>query len=293
MAKLKGICIYNSFTFLPGARHFYDRMREEFCALNVELELKSNADLLAISTKNGLYDHKLDCDFILYLDKDKFSASYLEETGYRLFNSAQAIRNCDDKMLTYTLLAKNGIAIPKTVSGPLNYSGEASDIVIKNIEKELDYPIVAKENFGSLGARVYLLKSHAELASFEEKHCWVARLYQEFISSSSGIDYRIIVIDGKFVAGMKRTNESDFRSNIAKGGHGEKVEIPSAYIELAEKAAKIMGCDYCGVDVLIGPKQEPIICEVNSNAFLTGIEKTTGINIAKIYAEHIVKSLKN
>jgi gamma-F420-2:alpha-L-glutamate ligase len=60
---------------------------------------------------------------------------------------------------------------------------------------------------------------------------------------------------------------------------------------MAEKAASILGLDYCGVDVLIGPKGEPILCEVNSNAFIEGIEKVTGVNVASAYAHHIEKSI--
>ena len=117
-------------------------------------------------------------------------------------------------------------------------------------------------------------------------------MYQEFISSSFGFDYRLILIGGKFVAGMRRHNENgDFRSNIAQGGKGEKMEIPLPYIRLAEKAAQILKLDYCGVDLLKGKDGEPILCEVNSNAFLKGIEEVTGINIAYLYARYIVDSL--
>jgi glutathione synthase/RimK-type ligase-like ATP-grasp enzyme len=107
------------------------------------------------------------------------------------------------------------------------------------------------------------------------------------------MDYRIIIVGGKAIAGMKRVNhQGDFRSNVALGGTGEKVEIPAKFISIAEKAASILALDYCGVDVLIGPNDdEPILCEVNSNAFIEGIERVTGVNVAKAYALHIQKEL--
>jgi len=182
--------------------------------------------------------------------------------------------------------------MPKTISGPLNYSLNSSPDFVKEVERLLPYPLVAKENYGSLGAKVYLLKSHNELIDFENVHRFAPRLYQEFIASSQGMDYRIIVVGGKFVAGMKRVNhQGDFRSNVALGGTGEKVKIPAEFITMAEKAASILGLDYCGADVLIGPKGEPILCEVNSNAFIEGIEKVTGVNVASAYARHIQKSI--
>ena len=90
---------------------------------------------------------------------------------------------------------------------------------------------------------------------------------------------------------MKRVNEDDFRSNVARGGKGEKVEIPKTFIDMAEKAAKLLELDYCGVDLLIGEQGEPVLCEVNSNAFIKGIEEVTGYNVAKDYSAHIAKTL--
>ena len=151
--------------------------------------------------------------------------------------------------------------------------------------------MVGKRSFGSLGKEVALISNRSDLERFEAENTKKAHLYQEFIASSSGIDFRLIVVGGKFVAGMKRHNESDFRSNLAQGGKAEAVEIPDGYKYLAEKAAKIMGLDYAGIDILVGKDKEPILCEVNSNAFLDGIEKTTGVNVAAAYASFIKKTL--
>jgi gamma-F420-2:alpha-L-glutamate ligase len=289
----KGICILNAYSILPGAKHFYDRMKEEFSALSISLEKATNAEIFTyLNSEGDLTGKKLDADFILYLDKDLYASYGLEKRGYRLFNQARPVELCDDKMRTHMALADHGIKMPKTISGPLNYSLNSSPEFVENVEKELSYPIVAKENFGSLGARVYLLDNHQSLVEFEDLHRFAPRLYQEFIASSKGMDYRIIVVGGKFVTGMKRINlHGDFRSNVALGGIGQAVKIPAEFIQTAEKAASILGLDYCGVDVLIGPKGEPILCEVNSNAFIEGIEKVTGTNVAKAYAEYIQKTI--
>ena len=68
-------------------------------------------------------------------------------------------------------------------------------------------------------------------------------------------------------------------------------KIKKTCIRLAGKAAQILKLDYCGVDLLKGKDGEPILCEVNSNAFLKGIEEVTGINIAYLYAKHIDDTL--
>lgn len=290
----KALCLLNGYIQQGGPLHFYQRMKEEFLKLDIDLEMKTNQEILSFIDSNGSIQAKelTPYAFCLYLDKDGYISKMLELNGFRLFNSSKSIYLCDDKMLTHIALANHGIRMPKTISAPLNYTSSFEETFLLETEKELTYPIVAKRNFGSLGKGVFLLQNHEELVSFEKKYQAEPHLYQEFVSSSFGFDYRLILIGGRFVAGMKRHNENgDFRSNIAQGGKGEKVEIPNSYIDLAEKAAQILKLDYCGVDLLRGKNGEPILCEVNSNAFLKGIEEVTGMNIAYLYATHIAKSL--
>ena len=109
--------------------------------------------------------------------------------------------------------------------------------------------------------------------------------------SCEGVDVRVIVIGGKTVASMERRNKDDFRSNVAQGGCGVKIDLPENFQIVAESCAEILGLDYCGVDLLYGNDGEPYVCEVNSNAFFGGIEEATGVNVAKLYAEHIIKTI--
>ena len=286
-----GLAILNAYEILPGAAHMCERMKEEFAELGIELDVRTNAEVFAYIGGDGkIKAEDLPYDFILYLDKDLYVSYLLEMAGYSLFNTANSIELCDDKMLTHMALANHGIKMPKTVSGPLCYSHNESEVFLQRLLAEFSFPFIAKDSFGSLGENVFLLKDEKELRDFESKNRREPRIYQEFISSSFGFDFRIIVIAGKYVAAMKRQNKTgDFRSNIALGGVGEKVVLPESYIKIAEKAARILGLDYVGVDLLQGRRGEPILCEMNSNAFIAGIERTTGLNVAKVYAEHIAK----
>ena len=92
---------------------------------------------------------------------------------------------------------------------------------------------------------------------------------------------------------MCRQNTKDFRSNIEIGGIGKKAELKQNYIDICEKVAQILNLDYCGIDLLIDKNNTPLVCEVNSNAFFGMFEKITDINVAKIYAEYILASVKN
>jgi gamma-F420-2:alpha-L-glutamate ligase len=290
---INGIAITNAYVVLPGIAYVLKRMQEEFSKLGVSLKVVSNASIYAsISSDGSLKGSLPKADFVLYLDKDPYLSSLLTKLGYRLFDKAEAIRLCDDKMLTYLALTNKGISMPKTISAPLNYSSSYEGDFIANLEKELTYPFISKTNFGSQGQGVTMVHSREELIAREKEIGHSPRLYQENIASSFGHDFRLIIIGGQFIAGMERKGpKGEFRSNIALGGSGAKVNIPANYIEMATKASQILDLDYCGVDLLEGQNKEPVLCEVNSNAFMEGIEKVSGVNIAKAYCTHILKSL--
>lgn len=262
--------------------------------MNISLDIENNASVLSLIDDSKIASNKMlsSYDFVLYLDKDPYSALELEKLNLRLFNRAEPIRLCDDKMLTYIELANHGIKLPKIIFSPLNYSKHISLDFIENLEKNLDFPMIVKKCYGSQGIGVDLINSDEELIKYEEKNFSLPHLFQEYIQSSKGRDIRIIVIGGKAIAVMERVApEGDFRSNIANGGIGKKVDVSQSFIDTAIQCSKILGLDYCGVDLLIGKDGEPIVCEVNSNAFIEGIEKATSVNVAKAYAEYIYNDI--
>ena len=90
----------------------------------------------------------------------------------------------------------------------------------------------------------------------------------------------------------RRAKEGEFRSNIELGGKGFPVRLTDGFREAAERAAKTLGLDYCGVD-LLDSDGRPVLCEVNSNAFFEGIEQVTGVNVAAAYARHIAEASRS
>ena len=287
------LIVINGYIVFPSIQHFVDRIRGEFNTLGIRTNVKTTDEIFAfVDGKGSLFAKPLPYDCCIYLDKDKYIASMLTKLGLRLFNSAESIELCDDKMLTYLHLSDHDIPMPKTISAPLCYAEHDGSSFIENLMKELSFPMVAKSNFGSMGKEVFLLQNEGDLRRKEQELLNKPRLYQEFISSSAGHDYRLILIGGKFFAGYRRqADNGDFRSNLAQGGHGEECVINERQIALAEKAANLLGLDYCGIDLLDGPSGESILCEVNSNAFIQGAEKITGKNIAGAYAKYIAKKL--
>ena len=288
---IKGLIVTNGYALADGIRHQVKRLLEEFSKRNVEVDVKRNNELLAFIEEGNIKSHLLDYSFVLYLDKDRYVADMLERSGFRLFNSMNSIVKCDDKMLTHICLSDSGVKMPTTISSTLCYHDNGNRDYLNDVEKKIGYPLIVKENYGSLGKQVYLIKNRAELEQVENQLIHVPHLFQEFISSSKGKDYRVIVIGHKPVAYMKRENKNSYLSNLATGGSAYKVELPQDYLNMAKKASEILSLDYCGVDILEGPNKEPILSEVNSNAFYEGIEKVTGINVAGAYVDYILKQI--
>lgn len=289
----KGIVIINPYLVPQESIHQAERLKSEFANLNVQIEIVSNAFLNSILEDGKLKSQLNNIDFAIYLDKDKYQSEILSKMGIRLFNSHESIRLCDDKAVTYIALSGHGLNLPKTIFGSLCYSQNLpiDKEWAKEIAKKLKFPLIAKESFGSMGKGIYMIENENDLLSTMEKIKLKPHLFQEYLPEKKGTDVRVIVIGGKAVAAMERRNESDFRSNVAQGGNGYKIELTEEFKDCAQKCAKILGLDYCGVDLLYGNDNKPYVCEVNSNAFFSGIEKATNFNIAKYYAEHILKTL--
>ena len=231
-------------------------------------------------------------DFVIFWDKDIYLAERLEKQGIRLFNSSSAINLCDNKILMYQALAASHIKIPKTYIAPktfegLNYNHRR---FINKIIKEIGFPLIVKEAYGSFGEQVYLAKDKDDLNRIIDGLGYKDFLMQEYIKESKGKDIRINVVGNQVIASMLRSNEQDFRSNISSGGHGSKIDPEKDFIDLAVNATKALGLDFAGVDVLFG-KDGPIICEVNSNPQFGSTLKYTGVNLADYIADYIIKKL--
>ena len=285
----KVLIVINGYGLAGGIQHQVTRLQEEFKKRGVEVEIIKNTQVFAYIFEGNIKISLPKYDFVLYLDKDRYIAELLEKAGYKLYNSIDSIIKCDDKMLTHICLSNEGIKMPTSISSTLCYTDNGNRDYLKSVIEKIGLPMIVKENYGSLGKQVYLANDYKELLEIENKLIHVPHIFQEYIECSKGKDFRIIVIGGKVIAYMKRENKNSYLSNLATGGTASIVDLPKEYLETAVKAANILGLDYCGVDILEGPHKEPIVSEVNSNAFYEGIEKTTGVNVAGCYVDYLLR----
>ncbi|MBS0576121.1 MAG: 30S ribosomal protein S6--L-glutamate ligase [Proteobacteria bacterium] len=191
-------------------------------------------------------------------------------------NGSDAILRARDKLRCHQLLAKQGIGLPTTVFG--DNPDDTTDLLAM-LGKP---PHVIKLNEGTQGAGVMLTERISASRSVTEalRGLYATFLVQEFIAEASGSDLRCFVVGGKVVAAMKRkARPGEFRSNLHRGGSATKATLTVAETDTAIRAAKVMGLNVAGVD-LLRARRGPLVLEVNSSPGLEGIETATGVDVA-------------
>jgi len=214
----------------------------------------------------------------------------LEMQGVYTVSSSIAINRSRDKLRSLQLLARSGVGIPKTIVS--RNSTDIDDL----IDKVGGTPVIIKLARGTHGNGVVLAESKKAAKSvlqalYLSNEDGTNILLQEFVEESAGTDIRAFVVGGRVVASMKRQSlDDDFRSNLHKGGEGTVVKLTEQETKMAIKAAKAMGLNVAGVD-LMRSARGPLVLEVNSSPGF-GIEKLTGRNVAGPIIEYIEQNAK-
>lgn len=211
-----------------------------------------------------------------------------EMMGTYSINESVAISRSRDKLRSLQLLSRKGIGLPRT--GFAHHPDKIDDL-LKNVGGA---PVVIKLLEGTQGIGVVLADTAKAAESIIEAFMGLKAniLVQEYIKEAGGADIRCLVIGGKVVAAMKRqAAPGEFRSNLHRGGSAELVRLSPAERKTAVDAAKTMGLNMCGVDILRSA-HGPVVMEVNSSPGLEGIEQATGKDVAKMVFEHIEKNAR-
>lgn len=211
-----------------------------------------------------------------------------EMMGVFPLNESVAIGRSRDKLRSMQLLARDGVGLPVTAFA---HDPKQTDEVLALAGGA---PVVIKLLEGTQGIGVVLADTKRSATSVVEafRGAGVNILLQEFIKEAGGTDIRAIVIGGKVVASMKRTGaEGDFRSNLHRGGSAQVVKLSPEERLTAVRAAKSMGLNVCGVDMLRA-NHGPVVMEVNSSPGIEGVENATGLDIAGKIIEYIEKNAK-
>ncbi len=211
-----------------------------------------------------------------------------EMMGVFSINESVAITRARDKLRSLQLLARKGMGLP--VTGFAHSPDDIPDL----IDMVGGAPLVIKLLEGTQGIGVVLAETKQAAKSVIEAFMGlnVNIMVQEFIREAGGADIRCLVVGEKVVAAMKRQGApGEFRSNLHRGGTAEVIKITSAERRTAIGAARAMGLNVAGVDILRS-NHGPLVLEVNSSPGLGGIEQATSKDVAGMIVEFIEREAK-
>lgn len=209
-----------------------------------------------------------------------------EMMGVFPLNESVAITRARDKLRSLQLLSRKGIGLPETGAA---HSPADAEAVLKLVGGT---PVVIKLVEGTQGIGVVLAETDKAARGLIETF-WNFRaniLVQEFIKEAGGADLRCFVIGRKVVASMKRqAQEGEFRSNLHRGGTASLVRLTPEERSTAVRAAKVVGLNVAGVDILRSSRG-PLVLEVNSSPGLEGIEGASGKDVAGMIINFVVEN---
>jgi ribosomal protein S6--L-glutamate ligase len=211
-----------------------------------------------------------------------------EMMGVFSLNESVAIARARDKLRSLQLLSRRGIGLPET--GFASSPGDTDDL----LSLVGGPPVVVKLLQGTQGKGVVLAETRNAADGVIDAFRGLAAdfLVQRFVKEASGSDIRCFVIGGKVVAAMQRqAPEGEFRSNLHRGGSAQAIKITREERSVAQRAARVIGLNVAGVDILRSAKG-PLVIEVNSSPGLEGIEEATGVDIASLIIEYIEQHAK-
>lgn len=209
-----------------------------------------------------------------------------EMMGTFPLNESVAVTRSRDKLRSLQLLARKGIGLP--VTGFAHATKDISDL----IRMVGGAPLVVKLLEGTQGIGVVLCETRTAAESVLEAFMGlnVSIMVQEYIGETGGADIRCFVIGGRVVAAIKRqAAPGEFRSNLHRGGTAKLVRITPEERSTAVRAARIMGLNVAGVD-LLRSNHGPLVMEVNSSPGLEGIEAATGKDVAGMIIDFLGKN---
>ncbi|NOJ92260.1 RimK family alpha-L-glutamate ligase [Corallococcus coralloides] len=208
--------------------------------------------------------------------------NHFEMMDVPVLNPPTAIARSRDKLRALQFLARAGLDMPRTVMA------HDRGNVRKLVQEVGGLPVIIKLIKGTQGVGVMIAHTLPEVQTILDTFWDLGQeiVLQEFVAESEGRDVRALVVGDTVVGAMRRkAKKGEFRSNIHRGGEGRAITLPPDYMEAAVKAARIIGLEVAGVDMLEG-REGPRLMEINSSPGFEGLEGATGRDIAGHIVEH-------
>lgn len=210
-----------------------------------------------------------------------------ELAGVRVVNGSSAIALARNKFLTLQALSVCGLPVPDSFL-PVNMAGFQRSVDLLG-----GYPVVAKVLSGRQGTGVTLVESpHAAefLMNYLQDNTR-GILVQRFYPPQGRKDVRVLVVGGEVVGALTlRPGRDDFRSNIHREGRVGPEPVDPDVCHLAVQATGVLGLVIAGVDLIVDARGTPRVIEINYSPGFRGLEKHTGLNVARHIMKYLVET---
>ena len=205
----------------------------------------------------------------------------LEERGIPVVNSPRAIERTVDKLWTTALLEQAGLTVPQTVvcehpdEAIAAFRAGGGDVIVKPL-------------FGSMGlGMVRVTTEEMAFRVFRTLETIRGVYYIQRAIDHAGRDVRAFVVGGRVIGAIERSAPG-WKTNLARGGRARATTLSPEWAELALRAARAVGADYAGVDLLPARDGTVYVVEVNGIPGWRGLQEATSIDVAAAIVEHLL-----
>ena len=260
-----------------------NRLVEEAEKLEMDLKIIGIHDTMILENEIRNKGVRLEeRDFVINRYKWGKEKDEINLLATRSYNPLKSYNIYINKYEQVKRLHSNYFMVPKYLLG-------TAMITFDEIADILGKPFVAKGLESSMGEQISLIETETDLKKLCQKYGMEKEwLFEEFITTSYGRDMRFYSIRGEVIACMQRKSQGDFRANVALGASVEPYEITEEIRQIAKDIYEQTGLDFLGIDLLFG-KNKPYFCEINVMPGIEGMEKATGVNVARKIVETIKK----
>jgi len=210
---------------------------------------------------------------------------HLESSGTLVVNPTRAYQKTKDKYSMIFTLAETGLSIPQTyVTEMAHWAYRAS----RNFRETVYKPIVGSLGFGSMKF------SDADMAfnAYKRLESLGQPIYLQEHLENPGRDIRAFVVGEEVLASIYRIARADeWKTNVAQRGKAKSMKLSGELRELALRAVEVLELVYAGVDIL-ETEQGPVLLEVNASPSWQGLQKATGLNVARQIVQYVVNLAK-
>lgn len=216
---------------------------------------------------------------------------WLEDVGVVVMNSPRCIERSVDKFYTSALLQRAGLATPETV-------------VCESIDDAMDAframgDVIVKPLFGSMGLgmvrvsdedsawRVFRALEAIRGVCYLQRAVGQGERGEGAGGGRGGRDVRAFVVGERVIGAIERSAPG-WRTNVARGGSARAFDLPAEWCAMALRAARAVGAEYAGVDLLPADDGTVYVLEVNGIPGWRGLQQATSIDVAAVIVDHLL-----